>query len=88
MQTAQKQTEPIGGQPAPGEKQSVPDLEEQVAYQRAFEAVVWAMSASAINTDGSFEVLLQNTEPGGPIPGNTCAKLDGFADTTDTFDSG
>ena len=29
-------------------KQSVPDLEEQVAYQRAFEAVVWAMPASAI----------------------------------------
>ena len=31
-----------GGQPLPGAKQSVPDLEEQVAYHRAFEAVVWA----------------------------------------------
>ena len=29
-------------------KPSVTDLEEQVAYQRAFEAVLWAMPASAI----------------------------------------
>jgi hypothetical protein len=36
------------GQPLNGAKQSVPDLEEQVAYHRAFEAVVWAMPASAI----------------------------------------
>jgi hypothetical protein len=42
------QTEPLGGQPALGSKPSVPDLEAQVAYQRAFEAVVWAMPASAI----------------------------------------
>jgi hypothetical protein len=40
--------EPIGGQPAPGSKKSVANLDEQVAYQRAFEAVVWAMPASAI----------------------------------------
>jgi len=40
--------EPLGGQPAPGAKQSVPDLDEQVAYQRAFEAVLWAMPAAAI----------------------------------------
>jgi hypothetical protein len=46
--TSNAQTEPRGGQPAPGSKQSVPDLESQVAYQRAFEAVVWAMPASAI----------------------------------------
>ncbi|MBL8822177.1 MAG: DUF1254 domain-containing protein [Planctomycetia bacterium] len=44
--TAQDKTP--GGQPLPGAKQSVPDLEEQVAYQRAFEAVVWAMPASAM----------------------------------------
>ena len=31
-----------------GSKPSVPDLDAQVAYQRAFEAVVWAMPASAI----------------------------------------
>ncbi len=37
-----------GGQPLPGTAQSVPDLDEQVAYHRAFEAVVWAMPASAI----------------------------------------
>jgi hypothetical protein len=40
------QGEPLGGQPDPGAKQSVMDLDEQVAYQRAFEAVVWAMPAS------------------------------------------
>jgi hypothetical protein len=40
--------EPLGGQPSPGAKQSVTDLESQVAYQRAFEAVLWAMPASAI----------------------------------------
>jgi hypothetical protein len=44
---ARAQAEPTGGQPAIGTKPSVPDLEEQVAYQRAFEAVVWAMPASA-----------------------------------------
>jgi hypothetical protein len=36
------------GQPAAGAKQSVPDLDAQVAYQRAFEAVLWAMPAVAI----------------------------------------
>ena len=45
---ANAQTEPLGGQPEPGAKQSVEDLEEQVAYQRAFEAVLWAMPASAV----------------------------------------
>jgi hypothetical protein len=46
--TAMAQTEPIGGQPSPGAKPSVRDLEEQVAYQRAFEAVVWAIPAVSI----------------------------------------
>ena len=45
---ASAQTEPVSGQPPPGTKQSVPDLDAQVAYQRAFEAVLWAMPASAI----------------------------------------
>ena len=45
---ASAQTEPLGGQPAPGAKQSVSNLDEQVAYQRAFDAVLWAMPASAI----------------------------------------
>ena len=42
------QTEPLGGQPAVGAKPSVEDLEAQVAYQRAFEAVVWAVPATSI----------------------------------------
>src|SRR5262245_6075900 len=42
------QAEPQGGQLPRGAKQSVTNLEEQVAYQRAFEAVLWAMPASAI----------------------------------------
>jgi hypothetical protein len=42
------QTEPLGGQPAPGATQSVKDLDEQIAYQRAFEAALWATPASAI----------------------------------------
>lgn len=46
--TANAQTEPVGGQPSPGSVQSVPDLEAQVAYQRAFEATLWAMPATAI----------------------------------------
>ncbi len=37
------------GQPLPGTEQSVRDLKEQVAYHRAFEAVVWAIPASAIH---------------------------------------
>src|SRR5215468_6400978 len=40
--------EPLGGQPPAGVKQSVTDLDAQVAYHRAFEAVLWAMPASAI----------------------------------------
>jgi hypothetical protein len=41
-------TEPIGGKPAPGSKQSVADLTYQVKYQRAFEAVLWSVPAVAI----------------------------------------
>jgi hypothetical protein len=42
------QDEPLGGQPPPTARPSVTDLDAQVAYQRAFEAVLWAMPASAI----------------------------------------
>jgi hypothetical protein len=42
------QTEPQGGQPAQGAKPSVSDLEEQVVYQRAFEAVIWSQPAIGI----------------------------------------
>lgn len=41
-------TDSGAGQPPPGTKASVPDLEEQVAYQRAFEATLWAMPALGI----------------------------------------
>jgi hypothetical protein len=41
-------TEPLGGQPSAGSKPSVPDLDYQVKYQRAFEAVVWSIPAVAI----------------------------------------
>jgi len=44
----QAQQEPLGGQPAPGAKASVKDFEEQVAYQRAFEAVVWSQPAVGV----------------------------------------
>lgn len=46
--SAQTPMEPLGGQPSPGARPSVPDLDAQVAYQRAFEAVVWSMPAVAI----------------------------------------
>jgi len=39
------QAQAVNGQPAPGVKQSVPDLDAQVACQRAFEATLWAMPA-------------------------------------------
>ena len=45
---AQAQDAPLGGQPPQGIMPSVPDLALQVTYQRAFEAVVWVMPASAI----------------------------------------
>ena len=36
---------PVGGQPAKGTKQSVKDLDYQVKYQRAFEAIIWGTPA-------------------------------------------
>jgi hypothetical protein len=41
-------TDPIGGKPPAGSKVSVEDLDYQVKYQRAFEAVVWSVPAVAI----------------------------------------
>jgi hypothetical protein len=41
-------TDPIGGKPAEGSNPSVKDLNYQVKYQRAFEAVLWSMPAVAI----------------------------------------
>jgi len=42
------QTDPVGGKPAPGSKPSVADLDYQVKYHRAFEAVIWSMPAIGI----------------------------------------
>lgn len=41
-------TEPAGGKPAAGAKPSTTDLDYQVTYQRAFEAVIWSMPAVGI----------------------------------------
>ena len=42
-------TEPVGGKPPAGAKPSKTDLDYQVKYQRAFEAVIWSMPAVGIN---------------------------------------
>jgi len=41
-------TDPIGGKPPAGSKASVKDLDYQVKYQRAFEAVIWAIPSVSI----------------------------------------
>lgn len=41
-------TDPVGGKPPSGTAPSVADLDYQVKYQRAFEAVLWSMPAIAI----------------------------------------
>lgn len=41
-------SDPLGGKPPPGTAPSVVDLDRQVAYQRAFEAVLWSMPAIAV----------------------------------------
>jgi hypothetical protein len=41
-------TDPIGGKPPAGSKPSVTDLDYQVKYHRAFEAVLWSMPAVGI----------------------------------------
>ena len=46
--TTQAQTDPIGGKPSAGSTPSVADLDYQVKYQRAFEAVIWSMPAIGI----------------------------------------
>jgi hypothetical protein len=43
------QKEPLGGQPELGSKPSVADLDYQVKYQRAFEAVMWAIPAVSVH---------------------------------------
>lgn len=48
LHTQETRIEPVGGQPPLGDVVSVASLDEQVAYQRAFEATVWAMPALGI----------------------------------------
>jgi hypothetical protein len=45
---AGKPNEPLGGQPPAGSKPSVTDWDYQIKYQRAFEAALWGLPASAI----------------------------------------
>ena len=47
-QSSKMPTDPIGGQPPAGSKPSVKDLDYQLKYQRAFEAVLWGIPAVAI----------------------------------------
>ncbi len=49
--------EPLGGQPAHRSKPSVADLEYQMQYHRAFEAVLWGMPAVSVHRicEGSSE---------------------------------
>jgi hypothetical protein len=53
------QPEPIGGRPPAGARPSVVDLDYQIAYQRAFEAVLWGLPAAAIYRfrAAAFDVL-------------------------------
>ena len=42
-------TDPLGGKPPAGSRPSVEDLDYQVKYQRAFEAVIWSQPAVQIH---------------------------------------
>jgi hypothetical protein len=63
--------EPLGGQPPAGAKQSVADLDAQVAYQRAFEAVLWAMPPQRFTgfASASWNCPAWPTTLSLPIPG-------------------
>ena len=45
---ATQPTDPLGGKPPAGSKVSVEDLDYQVKYQRAFEAVLWSVPAVSV----------------------------------------
>ena len=72
--TAQAQTDPIGGKPSAGSKPSVADLDYQVKYQRAFEAVIWSMPAigiygfhrTAVELGAGSNVILAWSKPARP----------------------
>jgi hypothetical protein len=58
------QSEPLGGQPPFGAKPSISDLDAQVAYQRAFEAVIWSQPAIGIHgiRRGMFALGMKDNE--------------------------
>jgi hypothetical protein len=72
--SARAQTEPLGGRPAPGSKASVADMDYQVKYQRAFEAVIWSVPAigvyafhrAAALLDAGPNVILAWSKPATP----------------------
>lgn len=57
---AEMPTEPLGGKPPAGSTVSVKDLDYQVKYQRAFEAVIWSSPAIDI-----YNIHRANLEVGG-----------------------
>ena len=67
-------TDPMGGKPPVGSKASVSDLDYQVKYQRAFEAVLWSMPAVSIYgfthaieaIGGGDNTVMACSEPAGP----------------------
>ncbi len=88
-----KITEPRGGQPPKGSKPSVKNFKEQVAYHRAFEAVIWSMPAmikygmrrASIEIGAGDNVVLAWSAPATPFletltPNNTTPYV---ASTTD-----
>jgi hypothetical protein len=68
------QTDPLGGRPAAGSEPSVADLDYQVMYQRAFEAVLWSMPAigiygivrGATDLGAGDNTVLAYSKPAGP----------------------
>jgi hypothetical protein len=74
-------TDPIGGKPPAGSKVSVADLDYQVKYQRAFEAVLWSMPAVAIygftrgamNIGADNNTILAWSRPAAKGPSLSCA---------------
>jgi len=67
-------TEPVGGKPPAGAKPSNTDLDYQVKYQRAFEAVIWSMPAVGIygfqrgftDIGGTANVMVAYSKPAKP----------------------
>lgn len=59
MALGQDGTQTLGGQPPSGTTASVKDFDYQIKYQRAFEAVLWAMPMTSIYSfrRGAFENL-------------------------------